>query len=141
VIFLILMPAESSNIGVYLQPRNNRVYLQLNLIDVEKFDASMNKLNLIYASSIFTQEQESDIDTITDEPYKVVLFNDDYHTFDEVIAQIMKATGCSRQKAEAHTWEVHNKGKSIVFDGSMEECLRVSAILEEIHLKTEIQTC
>ncbi|MCS6990040.1 MAG: ATP-dependent Clp protease adaptor ClpS [Chloroherpetonaceae bacterium] len=101
----------------------------------------MNKLYPTSATSIFTQEKESDIDTITDEPFKVVLFNDDYHTFEEVINQIIKATRCSRSKAEALTWEVHNKGKSIVFDGSMEECLRVSSILEEIRLKTEIQTC
>jgi ATP-dependent Clp protease adapter protein ClpS len=100
----------------------------------------MNKSLAIYAVSIFTEELESGVDTITDEPYKVVLFNDDYHTFDEVIHQIMKATGCGKQKAEAHTWEVHNKGKSIVFDGDMGKCLRVSSILEEIHLKTEIQT-
>lgn len=100
----------------------------------------MNTTFPIYAGSILTEELESDVDTITDEPFKVVLFNDDYHTFEEVIHQIMKATGCGRQKAEAHTWEVHNKGKSIVFDGDMGKCLRVSAILEEIHLKTEIQS-
>lgn len=92
-------------------------------------------------ASILTQECEEDTDTITDEPYKVVLFNDDYHTFEEVINQIIKATGCSRAKAEACTWEVHNKGKAIVYDGEITECLRVSAILEEINLKTEIQTC
>ncbi|MCS7012751.1 MAG: ATP-dependent Clp protease adaptor ClpS [Chloroherpetonaceae bacterium] len=92
-------------------------------------------------ASLLTQEREDDTDTITDEPYKVVLFNDDYHTFEEVINQLMKAIRCGREKAEAYTWEVHTKGKAIVFDGGMEECLRVSAILEEIHLKTEIQTC
>lgn len=101
----------------------------------------MNKLYPIFSTSIFTQEKESDIDVITDEPFKVVLFNDDYHTFEEVINQLIKATRCARSKAEALTWEVHSKGKSIVFDGSLEECLRVSSILEEIRLKTEIQTC
>jgi len=70
----------------------------------------------------------------------VVLYNDNYHTFDEVINQIIKAVRCSRSKAEAHTWEVHNKGRSIVYDGELEECLRVSGVLEEINLKTEIQT-
>ncbi len=90
--------------------------------------------------SILTQERPDDTDTITDEPYKVVLFNDNYHTFEEVINQIMKATRCGRDKAEMHTWEVHNKGKSIVYDGDLEDCLRVSSILEEINLKTEIQT-
>lgn len=92
-------------------------------------------------ASLQTQEREDDTDIITDEPYKVVLFNDDYHTFEEVINQLMKAIRCGRAKAEAYTWEVHTKGKAIVFDGEIEECIRVSAILEEINLKTEIQTC
>lgn len=101
----------------------------------------MHHPHLQIHASVLTQEREEDTDTITDEPYKVVLFNDDYHTFEEVINQIIKATGCSRAKAEACTWEVHNKGKAIVYDGEITDCLRVSAILEEIHLKTEIQTC
>jgi len=72
--------------------------------------------------------------------YRVVLFNDEVHTFDEVITQLMKAIRCSRPKAEKHTWEVHTRGRSIVFAGSMLLCLRVSSILEEIALRTEIQT-
>ncbi|MEI8032895.1 MAG: ATP-dependent Clp protease adaptor ClpS [Chlorobiaceae bacterium] len=72
--------------------------------------------------------------------YRVVLFNDEEHTFDEVIYQIIKAVRCSRLKAERHTWEVHTRGRSIVYAGPISECIRVSAILEEIALKTEIQT-
>jgi ATP-dependent Clp protease adaptor protein ClpS len=94
----------------------------------------------IVLASVLTQERPDDGDTLTDEPFKVVLFNDDYHTFDEVIHQIIKAVRCSREKAERHTWEVHNKGRSIVYDGEMSECLRVSSVLEEINLRTEIQT-
>ena len=71
---------------------------------------------------------------------KVVLFNDDWHTFDDVIMQLIKATHCSFQKARAHAFEVHVKGKSIVYTGGMKECLRVSGILEEIALTTEIVT-
>lgn len=70
---------------------------------------------------------------------KVILFNDDWHTFDEVIAQLMKATGISYQKAEALTLEVHEKGKACVYDGELSECLRVSSILEEIALHTQIE--
>ncbi len=69
---------------------------------------------------------------------KVILFNDDWHTFDEVIEQIIKATGYSYARAEAITWEVHTKGKAKVYEGPLEDCIRVSAILEEIHLKTQI---
>lgn len=73
-------------------------------------------------------------------PAKVILFNDDYHTFDEVIAQLIKAIGCSYDKAEALTWEVHLKGKAVVFIGEISECLRVSSVLEEIALNTQIET-
>ncbi len=70
---------------------------------------------------------------------KVILFNDEWHTFDEVIDQIIKATGCGNDKAETLTWEVHTKGKACVYDGDMSECLRVSSVLEEIALHTQIE--
>lgn len=73
-------------------------------------------------------------------PSKVILYNDDVHTFDEVIAQIIKATGYSYSKAEAITWEVHLKGKGVVYTGDISECLRVSAVLEEIGLHTQIES-
>lgn len=72
-------------------------------------------------------------------PAKVILFNDDYHTFDEVIAQIIKAIRCSREQAELITWEAHSKGRAIVTTGELEECLRVSQVLEEIKLQTQIE--
>lgn len=72
-------------------------------------------------------------------PARVILFNDDWHTFDEVIAQIIKAINCSYQKAEALTWEVHNKGKAAVFEGEISECFKVASVLEEIALHTQIE--
>src|SRR5258708_6990415 len=80
----------------------------------------------------------NDVDTITEVPVKVLLFNDNIHTFDEVIAQVSKATGCSAQHAEKVAWEVHSKGQSIVYDGDISECLRVSSVLEEIALHTQV---
>jgi ATP-dependent Clp protease adaptor protein ClpS len=77
--------------------------------------------------------------TGTELPAKVILYNDDWHTFEEVIVQLMKATGCSRERAEALTWEVHTRGKAAVYEGSLAECLRVSGVLEEIALHTEIE--
>lgn len=71
---------------------------------------------------------------------RVILFNDDWHTFDEVIAQLIKAVHCSYEKARAHAFEVHVKGRSVVYKGGMNDCLKVSAILEEIALTTEIVT-
>ncbi|HYM19910.1 MAG TPA: ATP-dependent Clp protease adaptor ClpS [Candidatus Kapabacteria bacterium] len=81
---------------------------------------------------------DNDIVTTIEIPLRVVLFNDNFHTFDEVISQICKATGTSKDRAEANAWEVHTKGKSVVYDGDMGECLRVSSVLEEIALHTQI---
>jgi ATP-dependent Clp protease adaptor protein ClpS len=78
-------------------------------------------------------------ETITALTPRVILFNDEWHTFEEVIHQIIKATGCSLDKAEQLTWEVHDSGKAMVFEGDMTDCLRVSGILEEIGLHTQIE--
>jgi len=85
------------------------------------------------------QQEEKEIDVLIDQPARVILYNDEDHSFDEVIGQIIKATGCDTTKAEALTWEVHNSGKAMVFEGVMDECLRVSHILEEIALNTQIE--
>lgn len=71
-------------------------------------------------------------------PAKVVVYNDDWHTFDEVIYQIMKATKCDLATAEALTWEIHTKGKAVVFEGDLEEALYVQNVLEEIDLSVEV---
>ena len=71
---------------------------------------------------------------------RVILFNDDWHTFEEVISQIIKATKCSFIEARDKTFEVHVNGKAVVFTGEMTDCLKVSAILEEILLHTQIET-
>jgi ATP-dependent Clp protease adaptor protein ClpS len=83
--------------------------------------------------------EQHDQDVQTHEPAKVVLYNDEVHTFDEVITQIIKATRCSREKAESLTWEVHNTGRAIVYSGDMIRCVEVSSILEEIQLMTQIE--
>lgn len=71
---------------------------------------------------------------------KVVLYNDDWHTFDDVINQLIKAIKCTYEKARGFAFEVHVKGKAIVYTGSLSECLKVSGILEEIALNTQIIT-
>jgi len=86
------------------------------------------------------------IDILTDEETtvgvisRVILYNDDWHTFDEVIVQLIKALKCSFEEAREYTFEVHVKGKSIVFNGPLNDCLKVSSILEEIALSTQIVT-
>jgi ATP-dependent Clp protease adapter protein ClpS len=84
-------------------------------------------------------EIEKEIDVAIQEPATVILFNDEIHTFDEVIEQLIKALRCDTPKAEALTWEVHNSGKAAVYKGEMSECLKVNSVLEEIGLHTQIE--
>lgn len=84
-------------------------------------------------------KREDEVDVETQEPATVILFNDEIHTFDEVIHQLIKAIGCDVAKAEALTWTVHSSGKAAVFDGPMTDCLRVVSVLEEIALHTQIE--
>ena len=40
----------------------------------------------------------------------VILFNDDYHAFDDVVAQVQKATGCDRAQAfQGHLRGAHER--------------------------------
>ena len=91
------------------------------------------------AETIIKTEEEQGIETVTQEPAKVILFNDEIHTFDEVIEQLIKATGCNHHRAEALAWEVHTRGKAIVYEGEMRRCVEVSGVLEEIQLMTQIE--
>jgi ATP-dependent Clp protease adapter protein ClpS len=69
---------------------------------------------------------------------KVILFNDEVHSFEQVIIQCMKAIKCSPQKGFEIANEVHTKGKCIVYSGDIGHCIHVSTVLEEIKLKTQI---
>ena len=84
-------------------------------------------------------EEEVQDETRLDEPWRVILYDDDIHTFDEVIVQLVKATGCTAERAERHAWTVHTQGKDCVYTGEFFECLRVQGVLREIQLVTEIE--
>jgi ATP-dependent Clp protease adaptor protein ClpS len=86
-----------------------------------------------------TSEIEQDQITDTQTPAKVILFNDDVHTFDDVIYQLIKAIRCDMDKAKALTHQVHNFGKAVVYGGELAKCIQVSSVLEEIQLRTQIE--
>lgn len=80
----------------------------------------------------------TDIDTTT-AGFTLILFNDSHHEFDEVINQVMLATGYGYDKAESITVEAHNKGRAAVLSGELNKCMSAQSILEEIALRTSIE--
>ncbi len=82
---------------------------------------------------------EEDVEERLDEPWRVILYNDEIHSFEEVILQLIKALGCPVERAEHLALQAHFNGKTAVFEGSFEECFRVQGVLREIQLVTEIE--
>ncbi|CAH0178412.1 MULTISPECIES: ATP-dependent Clp protease adaptor ClpS [Chryseobacterium] len=64
----------------------------------------------------------------TDDVYKLVLHNDDIHTFDYVIDSLIEVCKHTLEQAEQCTMLVHYKGKCTVKTGSMD-------ILKPMHEK------
>lgn len=84
-------------------------------------------------------EQEEDIGTGLDQPWVVILFNDDYHAFDEVVAQVQKATGCSPGEAFQITFTAHTNGQAVAYIGAKPQCEQVAKVLREIDLHVELE--
>ena len=72
-------------------------------------------------------------------PWQVVLFNDDVHSFDEVILQLQKATGYSLEKATELTLRVHNNGKAVVYIAAKVDCEKVANVLKQIRLIVQVE--
>lgn len=53
-------------------------------------------------------------------PWKVVLWDDDEHTYDYVIEMLVEVCAMSIEKAFKHAVEVDNDKKTIVFTGELE---------------------
>ncbi|WP_347216936.1 ATP-dependent Clp protease adaptor ClpS [Chryseobacterium sp.] len=64
----------------------------------------------------------------TDDVYKIVLHNDDIHTFDYVIDSLIEICKHTMEQAEQCTMLVHYKGKCTVKTGSLD-------ILKPMHEK------
>lgn len=65
------------------------------------------------------EEVAEDVDS--SELKDLVVFNDDYNTFDHVINTLVKVCKHNPQQAEQCTWIIHYKGKCAVRKGTFEE--------------------
>ena len=71
---------------------------------------------------------------MTSEGYRVLLFNDDFHTVDEVAFQLVKALRCALDMAAAIMLRAHHNGKATVTITSRSEAERIAGVLREIAL-------
>lgn len=68
----------------------------------------------------------------------VTVFNNDYNTWDEVMAILQIATKCTPEEAYIETWEIDNLGSSVVHHGGEEECNRVAEVIGTIGIKVQV---
>jgi ATP-dependent Clp protease adaptor protein ClpS len=74
--------------------------------------------------NISTQEQElvDLLEAVEATDLKdLVVFNDDFNTFEHVIATLIRVCKHTPEQAEQCTWLIHYKGKCAVKNGSYEE--------------------
>jgi ATP-dependent Clp protease adaptor protein ClpS len=68
---------------------------------------------------LLTEEQVLELDVIENtELMELVVFNDDFNTFEHVIKTLIKVCKHSPEQAEQCTWLIHYKGRCTVKSGS-----------------------
>jgi ATP-dependent Clp protease adaptor protein ClpS len=86
------------------------------------------------------REYEEDVALMEkeDEIYKIVLWNDDVNTFDDVIEALMEICEHTLEQAEQCTMLVHYKGKCTVKTGGLEKLKPMHEKLLSRSLTSEI---
>jgi ATP-dependent Clp protease adaptor protein ClpS len=70
--------------------------------------------------------------------HRLILWNDDVNTFEHVIWCMMKYLDYSETQGEKIAWEVHNKGKCAVLEGSFTEMEVYRKILQQEGLTVSV---
>lgn len=73
-----------------------------------------------------------------DEGWLVVVYNNDYNTYQEVMTVLIVATHCTAEEAYIEAWEIDHLGKSVVHNACEDECLEVAGIVAQIGIRVEV---
>lgn len=70
--------------------------------------------------------------------HRLILWNDEVNTFDHVIHCLMQYLDYTEAQAEKIAWEVHNKGKCAILEGSFTEMEVYRKILKQEGLTVSV---
>lgn len=73
------------------------------------------------------------------EGYRVTLFNDDFHSVDEVVGQLIKALKCELDIAVEIMVKAHTRGSATVIIAEQETAESVARTLREISLVVSVE--
>jgi ATP-dependent Clp protease adaptor protein ClpS len=86
----------------------------------------------------YKEQQESELDVLEDDGCKLIVHNDDYHTFDYVIKALVDICRLTYDQAQQCTIVIHYTGKCIVKTGGYEDLLPMHTALLNKQLTSEI---
>lgn len=98
-------------------------------------------LSVIQASTLpgLAPDLFSDPTPLDEHRFRVIIFNNDHNTIDEVINILMAATGCDEQEAYIETWEAHVYGQANVHFASEGTCREIAQLISTIGVKTDVR--
>lgn len=88
---------------------------------------------------LYNPQSEQETATLEDSGCKLILYNDDVHTFDYVIKALVDICRHTHDQAEQCAILVHWKGKCVVKHGSYDTLLPMHTALLNKQLTTEIE--
>lgn len=80
----------------------------------------MNRGELNFSDQTREQESSLELESIV-ENFNLVLYNDDFNTFDHVINCLIQVCGYDLMEAEQCTWIVHVNGRCKIKSGNYQE--------------------
>lgn len=92
------------------------------------------------ARSRFTGERYNpSIETALESSWSTVLWNDEKHTFDEVIDIVKQARGSNKAYGRQVAKLVDTRGRATVYSGSLTEAMRIASYLSRIRLGVTVR--
>lgn len=77
---------------------------------------------LNYKGDIETNtEEDTDVQTLTEDPCHLIVWNDEVNTFEWVIETLMQVCGHSHEQAEQCAYIIHFQGKYAVKNGTYDD--------------------
>ena len=93
----------------------------------------------MYFSDVLTEEElDLELDVLLKDKNEIVIFNDDYNTFDFVIQSLVDVCDHTSIQAEQCTYIIHYNGKCAVKSGEYEKLKPMCTALLDRGLTAEI---
>jgi ATP-dependent Clp protease adapter protein ClpS len=68
--------------------------------------------------------------------WMVTIFNNETTAAEDVVAILMRATGCDEEEAFIEMWEAHTFGRADVHFAGRDECERVADVIATVGVRT-----